>query len=86
MAGADSYPMKWIPIEERLPKIKEYGSSDYILISFKNYGVPDIGRYEEDEKGGAFFPGDEDLSYSSYGLVVNAWAPLPRSYRTKEET
>ena len=71
--------MKWIPISERLPKYE-----DYILVSFKNSTLPDIARYEEDEEGGAFYPGDEEESYSSYGLFVNAWMPLPKPYKGEE--
>ena len=75
---------RWIPIEERLPKVGEDGCSDYILLSFDNYGLPAIGRYEFDEEnGGAFYEGDEERSCSSYGLFVNAWMPLPE--RWKEE-
>lgn len=47
---------------------------EYILISFSNYGLPDIGRMED----GIFYPGDETKSYKSYGLIVNGWRPLPR--------
>ena len=67
---------RWIPISERLPK-----NEDYILVSFENSTLPDIARYEEDEKGGAFYPGDEEESYSSYGIFVNAWMPLPELYK-----
>lgn len=67
---------KWIPISERLPE-----DDNYILVSFENYTLPDIARYEEDENGGAFYPGDEDKSYVSFGLFVNAWRPLPEPYR-----
>lgn len=70
---------KWIPISERLPK-----NEDYILVSFKNFTLPDIARYEEDEEGGVFYPGDEEESYSNYGLFVNAWMPLPEPYREEE--
>lgn len=67
----------WIPITERLPE-----TDDYILISFANFSLPDVGRYEADEDGGgAFYPGDEDVSYASVGVVVNAWMPLPKPYR-----
>ena len=67
----------WIPITERLPE-----TGDYILISFDNFSLPDIGRYEVDENGGgAFYPGDEDVSYASVGVIVNAWMPLPKPYR-----
>ena len=43
----------------------------YILVSFENSTMPDIARYEE-------------KSYSSYGFFVNAWRPLPESYREEE--
>lgn len=66
---------RWIPIEERLPK-----SGDYILVSFANFIIPDIGIYRRDKDGGAFYPGDDDRSYVSYGLFVNAWMPLPEVY------
>ena len=69
-------PGKWIPISERLPK-----NEDYILVSFENCTLPDIARYEEDEEGGAFYPGDEEESYSDYGLFVNAWMELPKPYK-----
>lgn len=71
----------WIPITERLPE-----DDKYIMVSFDNFTLPDIGRYEVDKDGnGAFYPGDEDESYVSYGcLVVNAWMPLPEPYRESE--
>ena len=70
----------WIPVTERLPE-----TDDYILISFENYTLPDIGRYEIDADGnGAFYPGDEAVSYASMGIFVNAWMPLPKSYRESE--
>lgn len=71
----------WIPVDVKLPEIvTEDGSSDYILLSFENYNLPAIGRYEEDEKGGAFYEGDEERSCSSYGFIVNAWMNLPKCY------
>ena len=72
-------PGKWIPCSERLPK-----NEDYILVSFENFTLSDIARYEENEEGGAFYPGDEEESYMSYGLIVNAWMPLPEPYREVE--
>lgn len=67
----------WIPIDERLPE-----TDDYILVSFSNSTLLDIGRYEADKDGGgAFFPGDEERSYVSFGLFVNAWMPLPEPYK-----
>ena len=71
----------WIPITERLPE-----TDDYILISFENFSVPDIGRYEAGSDGsGAFYPGDEEYTYTSVGLYANAWMPLPKPYRESEE-
>ena len=77
---------EWIPVEDRLPEIvTEDGSSDYILLSFDNFNLPAIGRYEEDEDGdGNFFKGDEDRSCLSYGLIVNAWAELPKPYMEED--
>lgn len=67
----------WIPITERFPE-----TDDYILISFENFNVPQVGRYEADEDGdGEFYPGDEDFTYKSIDLYVNAWMPLPEPYR-----
>lgn len=71
---------RWIPINERQPE-----TDTYILVSFGNCNMPDIARYEEDKNGGAFYPGDEEKSYISYGLIVNAWKPLPVTYKTVSE-
>lgn len=70
---------EWIPIEEALPE-----PGKYVLVSFSNFSLPDIGRYEEDEQGGAFYPGDEDYTYVSKGLYVNAWMPLPERYKDED--
>lgn len=72
---------RWIPVSERLPD-----ADKYILVSFENFTISDIGRYETDKDGsGAFYPGDDDKSYVEYGLFVNAWMPLPEPYRESEE-
>ena len=70
---------KWIPISERLPE-----DESYILVSFENSTMPDIARYEENDEGGTFYPGDDEKPYSSYGIFVNAWMPLPKLYREEE--
>lgn len=70
---------RWIPVEERLPECEEF-----ILVSFENYPVPDIGQYRGDKEGGAFYSGDSDITYVSCGIFVNAWQPLPKPYRSKE--
>lgn len=66
---------RWVPCSERLPE-----DESYILVSFENSTMPDIARYEENDEGGTFYPGDDEKSYSSYGFFVNAWMPLPKPY------
>lgn len=75
--------MRWIPVEERLPE-----NSDYVLLSFDNFSLPRIGRYEMDEDGGgAWYLGDcdEEDTCVANDLFVNAWMPLPKPYRPEEE-
>ncbi len=67
---------RWIPISERLPE-----DENYILVSFENSTMPNIARYEENDEGGTFYPGDDEKPYSSYGIFVNAWMPLPEPYK-----
>lgn len=71
---------QWIPISERLPEEEEY-----ILLSFANCTGLDIGRYENDGENDKFYPGDDEETYAHYGLVVNAWMPLPEPYKEKTE-
>ena len=78
--NAEEKKHRWIPVEERLPELGEY-----VLISFSNFSVPAIGRYDEDEEGGAFFIGDETESLVSQYMFVNAWMPLPKPYRAEME-
>ena len=71
----------WIPVSERLPE-----PDQYILVSFSNFSLPDIGRYEQDADGnGAFYPGDDDRSYSSINVFVNAWMSLPEAYKESDD-
>lgn len=71
---------QWIPVAERFPE-----PGDYVLLSFPDFSVPAIGRYDEDEEGGAFFIGDETESLVSQYMFVNAWMPLPKPYRAEME-
>ena len=68
----------WIPVDERLPE-----DDRYILLSFENFSLPLVGRYEENEKGGAFYLGDcdEEDTCISNDLYVNAWTYLPERYK-----
>lgn len=69
----------WIPVDdaEHTPK-----DESYVLVSFSNFNVPGIARYEENEEGGTYYPGDDEESYLKYGLFVNGWKPLPKPYHT----
>ena len=70
----------WILVSERLPE-----KDKYILLSFSNFSVPCVGRYEEDKNGGAFYIGDEDETCVSQDMFVNAWMNLPAQYQPKGE-
>ena len=73
---AEEYNGGWIPIDEKLPP-----DDSFVLLSFSNFSVPIVGRYEETEDGGGnFFAGDEDEPLISQDLFVNAWMPLPKCY------
>ena len=71
----------WIPVEDqdRLPK-----DNEYILLSFENFDLPMVGRYEADKEGGAFYLGDEEDTCISQDLYVIAWQPLPKPYRPEK--
>lgn len=71
---------QWIPVTEQLPE-----PETYVLVSFSNFSLPIIGRYDENEEGGVWFAGDEDESLVSQDLFVNAWMPLPEPYREETE-
>ena len=69
--------MCWIPVDERFPE-----DDDFILLSFENFNIPLVGRYESDtEGGGKFYVGDDEESCISVDLFVNAWMPLPEPYK-----
>ena len=72
---------RWIPANEP-PE-----TDDYVLLSFANFSLPMIGRYERDEDGGgAWYLGDCDEGDTcvSQNLFVNAWMPLPEAYKERE--
>lgn len=75
----------WIPADQP-PEVNANGESEYILLSFSNYTLPTIGLYRKDnDDSGAYYVGDDDKSCLSYGIIVNAWMPLPEPYKEDEE-
>lgn len=69
---------EWIDVDEKLQE-----DDNPVLISFSNFSMPVIGRYEEDEDGGGnWYVGEDDgdITLLSQGLFVNAWMPLPDPY------
>ena len=66
---------EWIPVSERLPK-----EGEYIRISFKNFSIPVVGRYEND----VFYDVDDDTTCVDYDLYVNAWKPLDKPYKESD--
>ena len=76
---AEQYNNGWIPCSEP-PE-----NDRYVLLSFENFSVPMVGRYEEDENGGAFYVGDDDETCVSQDMFVNAWMNLPAPYQPKGE-
>jgi hypothetical protein len=76
-----NYCNNWHPIDLDLPDMNSEGVSDYILLSFENFTIPEVGRFEVDKDGnGAFYVGDDDKPCSHYNLLVNAWRPIPKRY------
>lgn len=57
----------------------------YILLSYENFPMVDIGRYEgDDEYGGEYFAGDDERPLAEFNIFVNAWAELPMSVKEVE--
>lgn len=65
----------WVDVDYELPK-----PGEYVLLSFANFSIPAVGRYEEGEDGGGnFYLGDEEEPLIKQDLIVNAWRLLPKS-------
>ena len=62
---------KWIPADNP-PE-----TDDYILLSFENFSVPLVGRYEDYN----YYVGDETEPLCKQDIFVNAWMPLPEPYK-----
>lgn len=80
--ASTEYNNGWIPCSVP-PK-----TDNYILLSFENFSVPLVGRYQEDENGGAYYIGYETETCTEHNIFVNAWQPLPDPYNPeiKKET
>lgn len=65
----------WKDVDLELPP-----TGEYVLLSFSNFSIPAVGRYEEDEDGGgAFYLGDDtEVTLASMDMFVNAWRLLPK--------
>lgn len=70
----------WVPQEE-------HPSDDrFVLLSFENFSIPLVGRYEKDaDGGGSYYVGDEEDPLVSQGLFVNAWMDMPEPYKPESE-
>lgn len=81
VSNPDKLDNGWIPADQP-PK-----DDSYILLSFSNFDPPVVGRYGQDETGGAYYLGDcdEEDTCVNQDLYVNAWQPLPKPYRPREE-
>ena len=50
-----------------------------VLVSFSNFSLPMIGRWEvDDDGGGNWYQGDMDDTFLQDGLVVDGWWDLPK--------
>ncbi len=58
---------RWVSVDEKYPD-----NDRYILLSFENFTVPQVGRYEDNN----FFVGDETEPLIKQDLYVNAWKEI----------
>lgn len=73
------YNAGWIPVTERPPE-----DDNFVLMSFENFTLPMIGRYEQQEDGsGGWYLGDcdDEDTCLEHDLFVNAWMKLPERYK-----
>ena len=76
---------RWIPCSKRMPNVDEDGYSEKLLVSFSNSALPEIGEYRVLDGKADFWVGDLDEKFTDYGLSVNAWQLLPKSYQPEQE-
>lgn len=69
---------EWISVDNELPS-----DDRLVLMSFSNFTLPVVGRYEQQEDGsGNWYIGDcdEEDTCLANDLFVNAWMELPERY------
>ena len=66
---------RWIPVSERLPE-----SGEYILVQCIGFEIPAVAKYEKGDMEGTFYI-YEGMPCGDYGIVVEAWRPLPEPYK-----
>lgn len=72
------FKASWIPVDDNSEMPKD---NEYVLLSFDNFSVPMVGRYERKrDGGGSFYLGDDEESCLDHTLFVNAWMPLPNCF------
>lgn len=78
--------IKWHHISENdYPPVNDLGHSKKLLISFEN-DDPTVGRYiKSNDSGGYFAEQFNDYPVIRDGLIVNAWAYLPESWKGAEK-
>lgn len=78
--------IKWHHISENdYPSVNDLGHSKKLLISFEN-DDPTVGRYiESNDSGGYFAEQFNDYPVIRDGLIVNAWAYLPESWKGEDK-
>lgn len=72
----------WIPVTERVPE-----NDDYVLMSFSDFPLVSTGYYVGNkETGGNWYLANwiDEYTCLANDLFVNAWMPLPKSYREDE--
>lgn len=78
LEGKQKFKRLWTPVEDKVPS-----DDRFVLLSFSNFSMPMIGRYEHQEDGsGNWYIGDcdEEDTCIENDLFVNAWMELPERY------
>ncbi len=71
---------RWIPVSERLPE-----DGRWVLLSFENAPLPDIGYLSREEDGRLAFTDGFTNGFADHGFIVNAWMELPKRYEGEKK-